>query len=117
MASTRNKNTPGDYRLEKDSMICQRNYLTNTTFALPTQSYHPGDGLLGAKTSRTVLSSNACDIESTLFGIGANNLENPKPSVMPQLKTLQSLSVMNKTPLILPTVVEISGANRPMYLN
>lgn len=117
MASTRNKNTPGDYRLEKDSMMCQRNYLTNTTFSLPVQSYHPGDGLLGAKTSRVVLSSNACDIESSLFGIGANNLENPKPNVMPQLKTLQSLSVMNKTPLILPATVEISNANRPMYLN
>ena len=117
MASTRNKNTPGDYRLEKDSMMCQRNYLTNTTFSLPVQSYHPGDGLLGAKTSRTVLSSNACDIESSLFGIGANNLENPNPNVMPQLHTIKSLAVMNKTPLILPAVVEISKGNRPMYLN
>ena len=117
MASTRNKNTPGDYRLEKDSMITQREYRTNLVFSLPTQSYHPGDGLLGAKTSRTVLSSNACDIESSLFGIGANNLENPKPANVPDLHTLKSLSIMNKVPLIQPASVIVSSANRPMYLN
>jgi hypothetical protein len=117
MASTRNKNMPSDYRLEKDSMIIQREYRTNPVFSVPTQSYHPGDGLLGAKTSRTVLSSNACDIESSLFGIGANNLENPQPANVPDLRTLHSLSVMNKVPLIQPTPIVVSSANRPMYLN
>jgi hypothetical protein len=117
MASTRNKNTPGDYRLEKDSMIIQREYRTNPVFSIPTQSYHPGDGLLGAKTSRVALASNACDIESSLFGIGANNLENPQPVNVPDLRMLQSLSIMNRIPLIQPTPVSVSSANRPMYLN
>ena len=117
MASTRNKNTPGDYRLEKESIISQRNYITSTSFALPIQSYHPGDGLLGAKTARTVLSSNACDIESSLFGIGANNLENPKPKVFPELNTLKSLSIIDKVPLIEPRPLAVNHANRPMFLN
>ena len=117
MASTRNKNTPGDYRLEKDSILIQREYRTNPVFSVPTQSYHPGNGLLGAKTSRDVMASNACDIESSLFGIGANNLENPRPANVPDLHTLKSLSIMDRIPIIQPSPLVISRANRPMYLN
>jgi len=117
MASTRNKNSPGDYRLEKSGVACQRNYVTSQIFSLPTESHHPGDGLLGAKTARCVLASNACDIESSLFGIGSTNLETPKPAVFPEFKTLQSLSIMNRIPIIQPISHEVSRANRPMYLN
>jgi len=117
MSSTRDRNTPGDYNLVKRSNEKISAYLSYDTFGVPNQNYHPGDGLLGASTSRNVLSHNACDIESTLFGIGANNLVNPQKPVKPQLKTLKSLSIMDKTPLILPKPLEVSEKNRPMYLN
>lgn len=117
MASTRNRNTPGDYRLEKYSMIIQRDYRTNPVFSVPTQSYHPGNGLLGAKTSRDVLATNACDIESSLFGIGANNLETPRPANVPDLNTLKNLSIIDRIPVIQPTPFTVNTANRPMYLN
>ena len=37
---------------------------------------------------QTIFLSNSIDIESTLFGIGANNLVNPKPPTVAQFKTI-----------------------------
>jgi hypothetical protein len=117
MSSTRSINTQGDYNLERRANEKIGAYLSYETFGVPLQNYHPGDGLLGASTSRNVLAHNACDIESTLFGIGANNLVTPMKPVEPQLKTLKSLSIMDKTQLIMPKPLEVSDKNRPMYLN
>lgn len=117
MSSTRNRNTQGDYNLVKRADDKIGAYLSFDTFGRPLHNYHPGDGLLGASTCRNVLAHNACDIESTLFGIGANNLVTPLKQVEPQLKTLKSLSIMDKTPLILPKPLEVGDKNRPMYLN
>ena len=117
MSSTRNRNTPGDYNLVKKADENISAYLSYDTFVQPKQNYHPGDGLLGASTCRNVLAHNACDIESTLFGIGANNLVTPQKPAEPQLKPLKSLSIMDKTPLIMPKPLEVSDKNSPMYLN
>ena len=117
MSSTRNRNTPGDYNLVKKADEKVGAYLSYSNYGVPLQNYHPGDGLLGASTCRNVLAHNACDIESTLFGIGANNLVTPLKPAEPQLKTLKSLSIMDKTPLIMPKPLEVSDKNRPMYLN
>lgn len=117
MSSTRNRNTQGDYNLVKRADEKIGAYLSYDTFGQPKQNYHPGDGLLGASACRNVLAHNACDIESSLFGIGANNLVTPLKPVEPQLKTLKSLSIMDKTPLIMPKPLEVSDKNRPMYLN
>jgi hypothetical protein len=117
MASTRNCNTPGDYNLEQKADAQSGAYLSYGSYGVPTSNYHPGDGLLGARTCRNVLDSNACDVESTLFGIGANNLVTPRAAATPQPKVLKSLSIMDKTPLVMPKPLEVSDKNRPMYLN
>jgi hypothetical protein len=117
MSSTRNRNTQGDYNLVKRADEKIGEYLSYETFGVPMQNYHPGDGLLGASTCRNVLAHNACDIESTLFGIGANNLVTPSKPIEPQFKTLKSLSIIDKAPLIMPKPLEVSDKNRPMYLN
>lgn len=116
MASTRDKNAPGNYKLEKQGNITRINYRVSE-YGRPMASYHPGDGLLAAKTSRWELSQNACDIESQLFGIGSSDLENSRPVVQPALNKLKSLSIIDKADVILPEPVKVSSINRPLFLN
>lgn len=114
MASTRDRNTPGNYRMEQtiNTAHVGRNIAQHETVA-----YYPGDGLGPAKTARSALASNACDIESQLFGIGTANLENPQPIVVPQLKQLKSLAVYDKPKVLMPEPLNVSSVNRPMIFN
>jgi hypothetical protein len=117
MASTRNRNTPGDYKMAMNSDINRCVYLENPLYGAPAQSYLPGHGLLGSKIASSHLSSNACDIESSLFGIGSTNLVQPLPNIVPQIHKLKSLSIADKPVLILPKPLDISQHNRPLFLN
>jgi len=112
MASTRNKNTTGNYNAEQWSLNEQINYNTYKNYGVPQSSYLPGDGLLQGRIASENLSNNACDIESQLFGIGSTNLVKPLPTVVPEIKPLQSLAVMNKTPLIIPGDLMVQGEQR-----
>jgi hypothetical protein len=116
MASTRDKNAPGNYKMEKQGNNTRIDYQVNE-YGRPTQSYHPGDGLLAAKTSRLELSKNACDIESQLFGIRSSDLENLRPLIQPEFKQLKSLSIIDKAEVILPEPAKVSKIDRPLYLN
>lgn len=116
MASTRNRNTPGDYTLEKKQFNDSFKYNTSKEYGQPVKSYLPGHGLLAAKTCRNALSKNACDIESTLFGIGANNLENPKPPCKPQLNELSSLYIAEKPTVFVVEPRSADPTQRPMYI-
>ena len=119
MASTRNKNTPGNYASEKWSIQKQheeRMYIHQTQGqAAATQL--PGNGLLSGRYAGRDLAKNDCDIESFLFGIGSTNLETPLPPVVPNLNDLQSLNVIQKTPMVMPRGFSIEPNQRPMYLN
>lgn len=114
MASTRDRNTPGNYRMEQNINTAHvgRNIAHHETTA-----YYPGDGLGPAKTARSALASNACDIESQLFGIGTANLVSPQPIVVPQLKQLKSLAVYDKPKVLMPEPLIVSSVNRPMIFN
>ena len=118
MASTRNRNTPGDYKLEKGAYQNACNYNTYATYGVPTASYFPGLGIAGAKMANTELASNSCDVESDLFGIGANNLETPQPKVVPNAKTPNSLNFSDRVPFYMPKPLEVdTGIQRPLYLS
>jgi hypothetical protein len=117
MASTRNRNTPGDYKAEQKSYKSTLDYLTHKQYGRPPISYLPGDGLLPASTCRNILANNACDIESNLFGIGSTNLVKPTKGVVPELRELKSLNVMDK-PTLFVNEPRIPDKNqRPMILN
>jgi hypothetical protein len=116
MSSTRDKNAPGNYKLEQAGNKLGSNYRVNE-FGRPVVSYHPGDGLLPAKTARTEMASNACDIESMLFGIGSSDLVNSRPVIQPALKPMKSLDMYVRPALILPEAVSVSAVNRPLFLN
>ena len=114
MASTRDRNTAGNYRMEQSA---NTGFVGWNTKLHESVAYHPGDGLGVARTARSALASNACDIESQLFGIGSANLENPQPIVVPQLTQLKSLAVFDKPKVMLPEALSVSEVNRPMILN
>jgi hypothetical protein len=119
MASTRSKNTPGNYRAERN--ICNNtiDYLTNNTysFGTPLTSYYAGDGLLQGRIASENLSHNNIDIETQLFGIGSTNLVNPKVNQTPEIKPLQSLSVIDRIPILIPEPLVIQPNQRHMHLN
>ena len=79
MASTRNKNTPGDYQLEQWAQQRRFEDITfiNATQGRPVQPLFPGNGLCGARIAGKDLAQNDSDIESFLFGIGSTNLDWP----------------------------------------
>jgi hypothetical protein len=115
MASTRNRNTPGNYCLE------QREYLQSATYTLyPNSQYGaayntrlPGDGLLAGQVPWNKLSHNAADTESFLFGINSTNLVNPAPCFVPEITKLDSANVFNKGPTFIPEPLVIEKNQRP----
>lgn len=113
MASTRSRNTPGNYCLEQWSYGKQNSYLTDRDYAFAPRTLLPGDGLLGAQIPNTELANNPNDIESYLFGIGSTNLVNPSTPVQPEIKSLSSLSIMQKIPLIMPQDLVVQNNQRP----
>ena len=117
MASTRDKNTPGNYQLEKLYNVQQLDYYNDRIFGVAPNTYLSGDGLIGARTARETLCNNYIDIETQLFGIGSTNLENPKSEVKPELKEIKSLNIIDRLPVILPEPIVIDKTNRPMYFN
>ena len=78
MASTTNKNTPGNYSAEQRINTNIGQYLTykHSSGAKAYTNHHPGLGVLPAKTARSSLCTNFCDVESQLFGIGSTNVLN-----------------------------------------
>jgi hypothetical protein len=116
MASTRNKNTPGDYFLEQkqNTNICA--YSGYIRSSEPIQTYFPGNGLLAGRVAPTNLSNNSCDIETQLFGIGSNNLVNPKNHVTPEIKSMKSLNIIERLPVLIPEPLIIEKNQRPYPL-
>ena len=90
MASTRNKNTAGNYCLD------QRQYSQMQKWALyengsSGKAYDTklaGNGFNPGQMPWTTLSHNPADIESFLFGINATNLVTPAPCLVPELKSV-----------------------------
>ena len=119
MASTRNKNTPGNYALEKKQYI-RRHQEVMYTHASQGQAHtrnFAGNGLLMGKMAGRDLASNDTEIESALFGIGSTNLENPLPKVEPMIHNHKSLNVIDRIPVFLPSPHVPETYHRPMYLN
>ena len=115
MASTRNKNALGDYKLESQQNTNIIDYNTYHSFGVPTNTYFSGNGLLPGRIASDNLSGNACDIESMLRGIGSTNLEAPLPSVHPDIKDLKSLSIIDRIPIYLPRPLVIDSNQRPHH--
>ena len=115
MASSRNKNTSGDYALEQYAYNKQIDYSTylNSSSGQSYLNHFPGNGLLMGKRPHTELSYNPTDIENLLFGIGSTNLVNPMETPVAQIKHLESLNICDRTPVIIPTPLAREPNQRP----
>lgn len=118
MASTRNKNTVGNYELEQYSLNRQITHkiYENGPSGKAYQTNYAGNGLLQGRIGGSELAHNYCDVESFLYGIGTTNLVTPFVQPPNQQKDLQSLNVIDKIPLILPNPLIIEGGQRPRHV-
>jgi hypothetical protein len=119
MASTRSKNTPGNYKAEINISNNTVDYYTNkqNSYGSPLTTHYPGEGLLQGRVASENLSHNNIDIETQLFGIGSTNLVNYKINYRPEIKPLQSLSIINRNPILIPEPLIIHKDQRPSPLN
>ena len=118
MASTSNRNMPGNYALEQKINQHIDSYQTyiNSGAGEAYTNHLPGNGLLPASMARSQLCGNYCDVESQLRGIGSTNLVNPQTPVVPQHRTLDSLSIITKLPVLLPEPLVVEKNQRPGFL-
>jgi hypothetical protein len=118
MASTRNKNTVGDYNLQ------QRNYKLSSQYTLNPNSQYgvacntmmPGNGLMPGNISWTQLSNNSADTESFLFGIGSTNLTKSRPPpFVPEIKQFgcQAANIYQSPQVIIPVPLVVQKNQRP----
>ena len=116
MASTRNKNTQGDYCL-----FLRQNYgienwqlYSNGANGTAYDTRLAGNGLNPGQMPWNTLSHNPADIESFLFGINSTNLVNPAGPLTPELKCLQTANIFKTTPVIMPMPQAIPKNQRPL---
>ena len=114
MASTRSINTPGNYYLKQQATQHGSSYLTDRQYAYPTRVLRAGTGLLQGYMGNAVLAQNPQDIESFLFGIGANNLVAPSTSPFEaQLVDHRSWTMLeNRVPLVMPADLVVQNDQR-----
>jgi hypothetical protein len=117
MASTRNKNTSGNYKAEQWSLEQNRVHQSyiHAARGQAITNHFAGDGLLMGWMPRTELAHNPIEIESFLYGIGSTNLVEPQLAPQPQIKHLDSLSIMTKSHVILPKQLFIEPNQRPLW--
>ena len=118
MASTRNKNTPGNYCLDQRQNVNIETWqlYTNGANGLAYDTRLAGTGLVQGQMPWSTLSHNPVDIETFLFGIGSTNLVNPVNPLTPELKCLNSANLFKKQDIIMPIPLAASKTQRPFPL-
>ena len=115
MASTRNRNTPGNFCLEQREHKQSENYTlyANSQYGAAFNTRLPGNGLMPAQIPWNKLSYNAPDTESFLFGINSTNLVNPAPCFVPEIANLDSANVFVKGSILMPEPLVMEKKQRP----
>lgn len=101
MANTRNKNTYNDWCFSNKQVKRQEDWLMNTSPAINNRPAFPVGGL-NPRMPASILSTNSVDIESNLFGIGANNFITPPSTGPPQLVRLPNVIFVQPTTVYIP---------------
>ena len=116
MASTRNKNTPGNYCLDQKQNVGIETWqlYQNGANGLAYDTRLPGNGLNPGQLPWTTLSYNPADIESFLFGINSTNLVNPAPCFVPEITKLSSANIYENKPVYMPEPLVIEKNQRPL---
>lgn len=109
MASTRNKNTIENYKLEKRQYERNQNY--NLSFGGIINEKLAGNGILPGKLSITL---DGIDAESSLRGIGSTNLEFSREQYIPKRIIKEEVSLYDKKPVYIPRPLIIDKNQRPL---
>jgi hypothetical protein len=115
MASTRNKNTYGNFELENNENLAL--FQTNISNSrIYSNNCIAGEGLLGGKFPLNIIANQQVDIETALLGIGSTNLITRKPVTvnLEDIHRLKSLDVCNKLPVIMPVPLAVKKGERPL---
>ena len=118
MASTRNRNTLGNYNLEQREYKQSAGYTLypNSQYGAAYNTRMPGNGLLPAQIPWNKLSYNAADTESFLLGINSTNLVNPAPCFTPEIAQIASVDIYDKGAVLIPEPLVIEKYQRPFPL-
>jgi hypothetical protein len=119
MASTRNKNTAGNYCLQQREYRQQDEWrlYKNGANGYAYDTRLPGNGLNPGQLPWNTLSKNPADIESFLFGINSTNLVNPAPPLTPELNCLQTANIFKRPDIIMPQPFHMTNNQRPSPLS
>ena len=116
MASTRNCNTEGNYKVEQLQNKNIESYLGYDGFST---NINPAYFVRGSNPSiySGQLSKNAIDVESMLRGIRATNLEGPSFKASPQIIKINETEYFKVNPIYMPQPYYHSISDRPLYLS
>ena len=117
MASTRNKNTRGNYCLEQREHVLTANYTlyANSQYGAAYTTELPGNGLLPAQIPWNKLSYNPADTESFLFGINSSNLVEPAPCFVPEFTQLNNVNLFKNRTTFIPEPLTVEKKQRPLF--
>ena len=116
MTDTRKKAWRGDYEKEQEINLGHLEYYGNPEnyFGKPLTTYHPGNGLIGAKVCNMDLANNTLDIVNLLRGTGSANMVNPSVPAKPDVKYIKSLNLFDKY-VYLPDPLVLHKDQRPAW--
>jgi len=114
MASTRNRNTAINYKLEQLTNVNneQYNLYKHGSSGNPYMINLPGNGFGGSHMSAEKLSNNSVDIESFLRGIGTTNLIKGNMILTPELNKIRPVNIYENNEVIMPLPL-ITTPERP----
>lgn len=115
MASTRNKNTRGNYCLEQQSNRHFGQWATCPALLPDDKPVMGGNGLLSGPSPAFVLSENMPDILSFLWGTGSTDLTTPvKPCLVPEINCLKQINLYETPPVYMPDPLVVEANQRPL---
>ena len=112
MASTRQKNSSGDYDLEQKSIDRFSDHLMYPYRRVSYKTALPDAGINVGQVPGSQLSSNSVDIESRLYGINANNLVKPQEAIIPGLNLLPNASFFERNVVYMPEPLVVEKGQR-----
>jgi len=118
MTDTSLKNTKGWYNQEQNALRGQYNHNIWKYKCISENTAFPCAGInmpmMTNGYNNGILSNNASDIESALFGIGSSNLVKSKPPVKPELNQIDSIKFFNRLKTEMPKPLVIEKYQRPI---
>ena len=114
MSSTRLRNLPGEYKLNKIQNTSILNNRLSSIRTISNNTVLPELGFNASYLPNQLLSSNAIDIESDLFGVGSSNLETEKNKIVHQIYRLPIQSFFKRPEFVIPNDFVLERNQRPV---